>query len=650
MSPVQISQPINPVPLPQNKLGQYTLLEKIAQGGMAQVFKAKTVDPNGIERLVVIKRILPHIAAQNEYIEMLIDEAKIAVHFTHGNIAQVYDLGRIGDDYFIVMEYVDGHTLSQIFKLLNEQQRKIPIDVLLYCFIELCHALSYIHRKTGPTGRPLGVVHRDVSPQNIILSYGGNIKIIDFGVAKAGFLQDKTEHGVLKGKFAYMSPEQTKGGKIDYRSDIFSAGILLWEMVTGERLFKRQSHQDTIRAVQKTKFVLASTKRNDCPKELDKVIKKALSRHPRQRYQDAADMARDLEKILFAVHPDFRPIKAAQFLHEVFGPMSDEAHLPVPFFVKGLPTVKPNETHEFTEKSKKIPTGLLEERTHHDPIQMETTPIVKIPQARSLRFLHGLLLVLILLIFVVGSFSVYRHNQLDRHAFLGFAGVQAGMVLLLNQNEYVLDEGIPIEVQSRTDYQIRIKRLGYDDFTQTVWLDPRELRHIPIVMQKSIPPFGDVEATTTPPGARVFVNGIEGPERTPTILRNLKAGETYQLRFSLPHYVDTQREVTIVGGDVLSIQVALAIHYATLHLKSDPVGAMVSLNGTLLGVTPYSFEHLVPGENIEIKLSLPGFQDEVMLMTMNAGDVKETTLHLKPLVDPTGQMPSENLPPLSTAH
>ena len=159
----------------QKRLGNYTLLDKIAQGGMAQVYKAKTYDHSGEERLVVIKRILPHISADPEYVEMLIDEAKIAVNFNHGNIAQIYDLGRVDEDYFIVMEYVDGKTFSQIAKRLKQIGKQIPLDILLYCFIELCRGLSYIHNKKSSDGKALRVVHRDVSPQNIILSYTGKL-------------------------------------------------------------------------------------------------------------------------------------------------------------------------------------------------------------------------------------------------------------------------------------------------------------------------------------------------------------------------------------------------------------------------------------------------------------------------------------------
>ncbi len=254
------------------KLGDYLILDKIAHGGMAEVYKAKTLDPLGIERLVVIKRILPHIASQPEYIEMLVDEAKIAVHFSHGNIAQIYDLGRIGDDYFIVMEFVDGKTLSQVLRAFRDKPTPIPIDIAVYAVLEVCRALDYIHNKADASGAPLGIVHRDISPQNIIISYSGNVKVIDFGVAKSLEKLNQTEAGVLKGKFAYMSPEQARGDFVNHRSDLFSVGILLWELLTQTRLFKRPNNKATVQAVLKYKAPKVTDIRGEVPKSLERIV------------------------------------------------------------------------------------------------------------------------------------------------------------------------------------------------------------------------------------------------------------------------------------------------------------------------------------------------------------------------------------------
>ncbi|MBI2974705.1 MAG: serine/threonine protein kinase, partial [Deltaproteobacteria bacterium] len=210
-------------------LGQYFLQEKIAQGGMAEIYKGIASDIHGIKKTVVIKKILPHIAANKEFVDMLVSEAKIAVQLNHGNIAQIYDLGRAGSDYFMVMEFVDGKSLSQIHKRCLKNGELIPIKYICYLISEVANGLDYMHHKADSAGKPLGIVHRDISPQNLIVSYSGNVKIIDFGIAKAAFKIDGTETGILKGKFAYMSPEQARGENIDDRSDIFSLGVILHE-------------------------------------------------------------------------------------------------------------------------------------------------------------------------------------------------------------------------------------------------------------------------------------------------------------------------------------------------------------------------------------------------------------------------------------
>lgn len=298
--------------------GQYFLLEKIAQGGMAEIFKGLTYDFSGLKKFIVIKRILPHIAAHEDFIRMLVDEAKIAVRMSHGNIAQTFDLGKVANDYFIVMEYVEGRTLSQLYKKSTIDHRPIPVPMSVYLVREICNGLDYIHRRSDETGLHLGVVHCDISPQNAIVSEAGVVKIVDFGVAKAAFQLSERERGVLKGKFAYMSPEQTEGRTVDARSDIFSTGVVLWEMLTGRRLFKKKSNRETIEAVHKMTVYPPSAYRNEIPSELDAIVMQALERDPEKRFASAADFALALTKFNLKHFPEFRSIHLGQYLQETF--------------------------------------------------------------------------------------------------------------------------------------------------------------------------------------------------------------------------------------------------------------------------------------------------------------------------------------------
>lgn len=299
--------------------GHYFILEKIAQGGMAEIFKGLTYDFMGLKKFIVIKRILPHIAANKEFIDMLVAEAKIAVNLSHGNIAQIFDLGKVGNDYFIVMEYVDGKNLSQIQRRSLENRQRIPVEYCVYFISALCDALDYMHRKKDESGNDLKIVHRDISPQNIIISYSGNVKLVDFGVAKAAFKLGEGEKGILKGKFAYMSPEQAEGEEIDNRSDIFSAGIVLWEMLVGQRLFKKKSNSETVMAVKEMAVLPPSHFRTDVHEELDEIVLKALGRKVNDRYQSAHDMGLDLTKYLLKYYPEFKPNTVSEYISVLFG-------------------------------------------------------------------------------------------------------------------------------------------------------------------------------------------------------------------------------------------------------------------------------------------------------------------------------------------
>ena len=298
--------------------GHYFILEKIAQGGMAEIFKGLTYDFSGLKKFIVIKRILPHIAANREFIHMLIDEAKIAVRLNHGNIAQTFDLGKVADDYFIVMEFVDGRTISQIFKKSVALKESIPIPMATYMVSEICHGLDYIHRRTDEHGDPLGIVHCDISPQNVIVGSSGTVKIVDFGVAKAVSKLSERDRGILKGKFAYMSPEQTEGVYVDARSDLFSTGAVLWELLTGRRLFKKKTNSETIDAVNTMTIYPPSAYRNEIPSELDEIVMKALARDPNQRYPGAHELSLALTKFNLKHFPEFKPAEIGGVISRLF--------------------------------------------------------------------------------------------------------------------------------------------------------------------------------------------------------------------------------------------------------------------------------------------------------------------------------------------
>ena len=299
------------------QFGKYFLIDKLAIGGMAEIYKAKTFGVDGFEKELAIKRILPHCAADKDFITMLIAEAKLSVLLSHANIVQVYDLGKVGEDYFISMEFIHGVNLRDILYHAREAKIPIPLDIAVYVVSEVCKGLDYAHRKTDQTNKPLNIVHRDVSPQNVLISYEGEVKIVDFGIAKAAMNISHTMAGILKGKIAYMSPEQAMGKTVDNRTDIFSTGILLYEVITGTKLFTGESQFEVLKKIRTTR-VTAGNLPDSVPAALKPVVAKALAYSVEERYQNAGDFQIDLTKYLYSTYVDFAPRKLSAFIREIF--------------------------------------------------------------------------------------------------------------------------------------------------------------------------------------------------------------------------------------------------------------------------------------------------------------------------------------------
>jgi serine/threonine protein kinase/tetratricopeptide (TPR) repeat protein len=280
--------------------GKYQLLEQLARGGMAEVFKAKAHGVEGFEKILVIKRILPDLSENPRFVSMFIDEAKIAVTLSHANIVQVFDLGHAEGTYFIAMEYVAGMDLSAMLKRTRKAKRRIGPELAVYVISELAKGLDYLHRRRDSEMRPLNIVHRDVSPQNVLLSFEGEVKLTDFGIAKArSVAQAVTELGVIKGKYAYMSPEQLMGGKIDARTDIFSAGTLLYETLSGQNPFQAASSYDTLQRIRKGAIVPVEELVPDVAEEIGRIVQRAMAAQPEERYQTAGQLYEDLIQYLY---------------------------------------------------------------------------------------------------------------------------------------------------------------------------------------------------------------------------------------------------------------------------------------------------------------------------------------------------------------
>jgi serine/threonine protein kinase len=298
--------------------GKYVLLERISVGGMAEVFKAKSFGVEGFEKILAIKRILPSMAEDADFIEMFIDEAKICGQLNHANICQIFELGRVEDSHFIAMEYVWGKDVLQIQNRFRKLRSTMKAEMAALIAAKLCEGLDYAHKKKDAAGRPLHIIHRDISPQNILISYDGELKIIDFGIAKAASRSSKTQAGVLKGKFGYMSPEQVRGLPLDRRSDVFAIGTILYELLTSDRLFMGESDFETLEKVRNVDVPPVTSINPNVPPELERIINKALARDVDERFQWANEMQEALNAFLLTREPVFTAKQLSAWMREQF--------------------------------------------------------------------------------------------------------------------------------------------------------------------------------------------------------------------------------------------------------------------------------------------------------------------------------------------
>jgi serine/threonine protein kinase len=567
--------------------GHYFILEKIAQGGMAEIFKGLTYDFSGLKKFIVIKRILPHIAVNKEFIHMLIDEAKIAVCLNHGNIAQTFDLGKVAEDYFIVMEFVEGRTISQLFKKSVALKESLPIPMACFIVSEICQGLDYIHRRQDEYGDPLGIVHCDISPQNVIIGPAGTVKIVDFGVAKAVSKLSDKERGILKGKFAYMSPEQTEGVFVDARSDLFSAGVVLWEVLTGRRLFKKKTNGETIEAVNSMAVYPPSAYRNEIPSELDEIVMKALARDPNQRYPSAHDLSLALTKFNLKHFPGFKPAEIGGVISRLF---EDEDN------TSDLFNEKTHHEESTANDSRRISALYREE----DRTPSEDTALVD-PQELDFQS-------------VFDDFDLEEPSEVTKSVgWIAKAPDPAEMepTVGLPDMEQHPTKAKPFS-PAPPAFTLRegLMILGAILLFLLLfgWLTHRSS---PAGKAQNVLEEGSgviLEVESDPPGAAIYIDDQMTGKTTPARL------ETKDLDFPLvvgvskagaPQWTQTIPEAP---KETLKIQADLNAKWATLDLLSQPSGASVYFDQEFLGKTPLYAQRVPAEKSLKISFQLEGYR------------------------------------------
>jgi serine/threonine protein kinase len=566
--------------------GKYVLVDHIATGGMAEIFKAKAFSHGGFENLLVIKRILPHIGEKPDFVDMFIDEAKISVALQHPNIVRIYDFGKVSvpstdqpprlvEHYYIAMECVEGKDVRQLLRQLARRQVFLPDRFSAYIALEACKGLQYAHTKTDLHGKPYGVVHRDVSPSNVLVSYEGEVKVVDFGIAKAESNAVETKDGVLKGKFEYMSPEQATGEPIDGRSDVFSLGIVLYEMLTGRRLFKTESDLETLKLIRDHDVVPPSRVKADVPARLEAITLRALSRDRNARYPSAQAMADDLREVLFPVTADQVKQELQDYLCELFAEERESER------------ERLRSRAAIAAELREQTSGEWEGNTHSTMSQRAKTAVrLVLPTVAG----GGLMLMLVLA--VLGGAAFATRDTWQALLVAAERPTTGGVDVQVSPAGRVLVDGVPVgegEVVSVHDlppgqHVIRVEADGFAPIERSV----------------------DVEV-----GVRVRLSEVLVAAPAPDASRDVP-----------------QRPPT--GDGVVPADAEEAAEPPRVSLRSSPPGAEVFVDGASVGTAPALFE-ATPGVAHRVEMRLEGHQSASSeLAALKAGDRRTVELTLEP--------------------
>ncbi|MFU8804405.1 MAG: protein kinase domain-containing protein [Bradymonadaceae bacterium] len=585
-----------------DRFGKYALLERLAVGGMAEIYKAKTQGVDGFEKILAIKRLHKRLCEDRDFTVMLVDEAKLAVQLNHANIGQVFDLGFIDSQYFIVMEYIDGIDLHQLLRTLRKGGRRISVEAAIYIVSQACEALHYAHTKLGPDRKPLEIVHRDVSPQNVMLSLEGEIKLVDFGIAKARMRAQQTQAGIIKGKFYYMSPEQAYGHRVDARTDVYAMGLVLYEMIAGQNPYEEYDDSELLKRVRQGDFAPLGEVVTDVDPDLIKIVDMAVQRNSEYRYQSALELQRALMTFAAQKCPPFSRVEMAEYVRRMMGggdpgvttdkldslPMKRQdysaSEASIIYDSSALTT---DEHDEFDEEERTQiydrsgegellgedfgegeATSMLDMDSLPPLVKVDDSPFMQETKeepelvASALRAAH-----------VLGGAQV-RDTQpqvnlseggkgMDWQALIASRRVQIGAIGVFSGLAVVLLVMI---------FALLIGGDGDDPDAEAA-----------LAAQASTGPT-TLHVATAPPGARVSLDGrLIGI--SPIELDELEIGHSYELLLQLADYSEMKVEIR-AQQDMEPLIVRLEPLQGVLKISSYPVGAKVRINGENYGMSP----------------------------------------------------------------
>ena len=578
--------------------GKYLLLERISVGGMAEVFKARAADAKESVQAIAIKRILPHLAEDTRFVDMFIDEARMSVQLDHENVIQVIELGRHEDDYFIAMEYIPGRDLLSLHHHLRKTKQYLPIQLAAHIACRVAAGLDYAHKLCGPDGEPLGIIHRDISPQNVIVSYDGAVKLIDFGIAKARVRNyEATQAGVLKGKFGYMSPEQVLSQPIDHRSDIFALGTVLHELLTSERLFYGEHDFATLDMVRGAVINPPSGINPAVPRALDAIVLKALARDLDDRYPTAAAMSADLHDFLEGINYNASAKPLASWMHREFAPRirkeREKNEMLARYSLSPTGEVIEGDTEEnaTTGLWDPILDDTLDEAPWAEPLKPEV-PVTPVPVPRPAPDLPDAFIA------NVTPLTSARPSPKGKKR-----------------------HRTPIWIPAT----LFVTAIGLAVFIQTMILTP---------LPPDLTGTGLVLRVVPRENLTIYLNGRVMADRSPVIQRGL-APNRYTIRVDRPGYASWTHTVDVTLGKLKAVDVELTkktAEPAQIRFVTDPVDAKMTVDNRPVSLAERQrYLTLKGGESVDLMITREGYRTQTVRFTPEPGAKRTERYALDPI-------------------
>lgn len=573
--------------------GKFLNMEKIAQGGMAEIFKAQTITSDGKTRIVAIKKILPQYSNDKDFITMLTDESKLMVTLNHPNIVPVIEFGAVDTDYYLALEFVHGKTLKDILSTMYRQKEKMPVDLCAFIMREIAQGLDYAHRKKDSQGKDLNIIHRDISPTNVLISYLGEVKIVDFGIAKASTHSHVTKTGVIRGKMGYMSPEQTRSYlDIDSRSDIYSAGILMWEMLTSKKLFAADNINQAIKMVRKGQVTSPTLLREEIPPFLDAIVMGSLKHDIKERIQTAALLRDMLNEFLAGLtiknsaNKTISSLELSIFMQGMFREDFNKVKRELkPLGIKLDDTKGKERSAEEGQKASDrtvaanidFESGDIKgEVRYEDSVLYEKFRAPsKVPLKRALhnkifalRPIHIYAIAFILVAFMIFMTELYIKPKFKQARTGTALNMRYSRIEVITEPEgsAVWVNGLPVD--ERTPIKslripvgranlIRLEKEGYR--TEIVSLIPRSTagERIRVDLKKQNTDSGEITVFSDPIGAEIIIDDFHTNQRTPAVIKEISLNKAHSLLLKLKGYEDKALEFEIGAQAKRFIRVAM---------------------------------------------------------------------------------------------